>query len=71
LRLRRPVELETVLDTVIIDIDQQQVVLLWRASLPVMNGLQEVAAVSISCPQAWSLRTHSGSARVLPFRARN
>lgn len=71
LRSRGDVELQLVLDTLIIDLDRRQVLLLWRAPLAVAQGLQDVAAVSISCPQAWSLQARSGGGRVIPLQPRD
>jgi hypothetical protein len=69
MRSRGALQLQTVLDTVIIDTDQRQVFLLWRASLAVAQGLQDVAAVSISCPQAWALQARASRGRVIPLQA--
>ncbi len=48
LRGRNRVELQTALDTVIIDMDEELLILIWRAHLAVRNGPHDVASVEIS-----------------------
>lgn len=60
-------ELQTAFDTLIIDGDLRRLTMLWRASLPVSGGLQEVSSIDITCPEAWGLQARP---RVLPFPAR-
>ena len=62
------IELQTAFDTLIIDSDLRQLTMLWRASLPVSQGLQEVASIDITCSEAWSLQARP---RVIPFPSRN
>lgn len=47
LRGRNRISLQTVLDTVIVDMDLMRVTLQWRAHLPVRNGLSEVVSIEV------------------------
>ncbi|MEJ8849307.1 DUF2169 domain-containing protein [Variovorax rhizosphaerae] len=47
LRGRKRVPLRTTLDTVIVDMDSHLLTLLWRACLPVRNGLHDVVAIGV------------------------
>lgn len=47
LRGRNRVELRTVLDTVIVDMDRMVLALQWRAHLPVRNGMNDVVSIEI------------------------
>jgi hypothetical protein len=47
LRGRNRVPLDTRLDTVIVDMDQQRLTLMWRAHVPVRNGPHDVLAVHV------------------------
>jgi len=49
LRGRRRVALITVLDTVVVDLNQSCLTLLWRAQLPVRNGPHDVRSVEVRC----------------------
>ena len=47
LRSGNPVELQTVLDTLLVDMDQQTVTLTWRAHVAVRRGLHDVVALEL------------------------
>lgn len=47
LRRGKPAELQTVLDTVLIDMDSMALTLTWRAHVPVQRGLHDVAALQL------------------------
>lgn len=52
LRGHRREELQTNLDTVIVDTDRLKVLLLWRAHVTLRNGPFDLTAVAVSCEQA-------------------
>jgi hypothetical protein len=71
-RTAPPIATTTAFDTLIIDADAQQLLLLWRSCVVIPDGLQGVAAIEIDCANAPKVKPEPTAARgnVIPFRRR-